>query len=354
MPVQQSRVAVFGASGFSGAELLRLLADHPAVEVTALGANERAGERVDDVHPHLSALGDRRFEALDDSVAERADVAFLALPRGASAPLAPVLVERGMRVVDLTGDFRLPAEAYPAWYGFEHPAPEWLGRAVYGLPETHRDEIAGARLVANPGCFATAAILALAPLLRAGLVAPDGLVIDAKTGVSGAGATPTPTVHYAHVEGSVRPYRVGTHQHTPEIEGELTCAAGSPVRVTFVPHLVPAVRGILATCYGRATGAAAEAGGEPAARLTDALTAAYAEEPFVRVLPPGAVPDPKRVTASNVAEVACAADPRTGTVVAMGAIDNLVKGAAGQAVQNLNVMLGLDQATGLPTVGVYP
>lgn len=348
------RVAVFGASGFSGAELLRLLAGHPAAEVTALGANERAGERLGAVHPHLASLADRPLEALDVSVADRADVAFLALPRGASAPLAPALVERGMRVVDLTGDFRLPPEAYPDWYGFEHPAPSWLGRAVYGMPELHEPEIAGADLVANPGCFATAAILALAPLLRAGLLVGEGIVIDAKTGVSGAGATPTAAVHYAHVEGSVRPYRVGTHQHTPEIEGELSSASGAPLRVTFVPHLVPAVRGILATCYGRAATAARDGDEPPASVLTEALAAAYADAPFVRVLPAGTPPDPKRVTASNVAEIGCAVDPRTGTAIVMAAIDNLVKGAAGQAIQNLNVMLGLEQTTGLPTMGVYP
>ena len=211
------RVAVLGASGYSGGELLRLLAGHPGARIVAAGASERAGLTVADVHPHLAPLGDLPLEALGPDVAERCDVAFLALPHGASAELAPALLERGARVIDLAGDFRLPAEEYPGWYGFEHPAPEWLGKAVYGLPELFRADIPGAQLVANPGCFPTAAALALVPPVRAGLIRGP-VTIDAKTGVSGAGAKPTATVHYAHTEGSVRPYRVGTHQHTPEIE----------------------------------------------------------------------------------------------------------------------------------------
>jgi N-acetyl-gamma-glutamyl-phosphate reductase len=342
------RVAVFGASGYSGAELLRLLAPHPAVRLVAIGASERAGQRLEDVHPHLSPLGSMAFEVLDAAVSERADVAFLALPHGRSSELAPALLDGGMRVIDLAGDFRLPAEEYPAWYGFEHPAPAWLDKAVYGLPELFRAQIGGASLVANPGCYPTAVALALAPLLAAGAISPVGIVVDAKSGVSGAGAKPTDTVHYAHTEGSVRPYRVGHHQHTPEIELVLARSSGQQVRVTFVPHLVPAVRGVLVTCYAALTGAAT------VEELGGAMAAAYAGAPFVRVLPPGQMPDPKRVTGSNVCEVGVGLDPRTGTAVVAGAVDNLVKGAAGQAVQNMNLMLGLDEATALPTIGLYP
>ena len=349
MPAASSiPVAVFGASGYSGAELLRLLAAHPAVEVVAIGASERAGQQLADIYPSLAPLGPRTFEALDATVADRAELAFLALPHGRSAQIAPALLEAGMRVVDLSGDFRLAADDYPAWYGFEHPAPEWLGKAVYGLPELFPAEIAGAALVANPGCYPTAVALALAPLLATGAIGPEGIVVDAKSGVSGAGAKPTETVHYAHTEGSVRPYRVGNHQHTPEIEMALERAAGRQAPITFVPHLVPAVRGVLVTCYAHLTGPAT------LEELTRVVETAYEGAPFVRVLPPGLMPDPKRVTGSNVCEVGVGLDPRTGTTVAVAAVDNLVKGAAGQAVQNMNLMLGLDESTALPTIGLYP
>src|SRR5439155_16625791 len=253
----------------------------------------------------------------------------------------PKLLEAGIRVIDLAGDFRLPAEAYPSWYGFEHGAPEWIDKAVYGLPELFAKDIAGADLVANPGCYPTATVLALAPLLRDGLIDATGIMIDAKSGVSGAGAKPTATVHYAHTEGSVRPYRVGSHQHTPEIELILDRASGVATSVTFVPHLVPAVRGVLVTCYARLTG---DHGVET---LHESLAQAYAGAPFVRVLAAADMPDAKRVTGANVCEVGVALDVRTGTVVVAAAVDNLVKGAAGQAIQNMNLMCGFDETTAL-------
>lgn len=338
------RVAVLGASGYSGGELLRLLAAHPSVEVVAAGASEHAGSVVADVHPHLEGVADMTFEELGPDVAERCDVAFLALPHGASSRIGPALLEAGTRVIDLAGDFRLSAEEYPSWYGFDHEAPAWLDKAVYGLPELFRDQIRGSQLVANPGCFATAAALALAPIARAGLF-EGNVVADAKTGVSGAGARPTATVHYAHTEGSVRPYRVGTHQHTPEIERVLARAGAKDTTVTFVPHLVPAVRGVLVTCYlpGAGTG--------PCAR---ALEEAYANEPFVRVLPDRKMPDPKHVQGSNVCEIGAGGDERTGTAVVVAALDNLVKGAAGQAIQNMNLLFDLDEGLALPTTGLYP
>ena len=341
------RVAVLGASGYSGGELLRLLAAHPGTELVAAGASEHAGMSLADVHPHLTPLSGITLEALGPEVAERCDVAFLALPHGTSAGVAPALLERGVRVIDLAGDFRLLAEEYPAWYGFEHPAPEWLDKAVYGLPELFRADIPGAQLVANPGCFPTAVALALVPPARAGLIRGP-VTIDAKTGVSGAGATPTAAVHYAHTEGSVRPYRVGTHQHTPEMERALTAAGGGDLRVTFVPHLVPAVRGVLVTCYAPL---AAGAGTPDVART---LREAYDGEPFVRVRTEGAMPDPKHVQGSNVCEIGVGGDARTGIAIVVAAVDNLVKGAAGQAIQNMNLLFGLDEAIALPTLGVYP
>lgn len=345
-------VAVLGASGFTGGELVRLLAQHPAVDISYLGAKGSVGATLADVHPHLSTLSDlggRVLEPIEPSlVAERAGVAFCALPHGASAELAPALLEAGVRVIDLGGDFRLGAEAYPEWYGFEHPAPGWLGKAAYGLPELFADRIAGAELVANPGCYPTPVVLGLAPLLSAGLLEPGPVFVDGKSGISGAGKGPSEATSHASTEESVRPYGAPRHRHTPEMERGIELATGQRVEVTFVPHLVPAVRGVLTTAACRL------ADGVGTDDLVDRLREAYAGQPFVRVLPPGTHADTKRTRGANLVELEALADPRTGTAVVVGALDNLVKGAAGQAVQNLNLVLGLDQATALPAVGVYP
>jgi N-acetyl-gamma-glutamyl-phosphate reductase len=342
------RVGVLGASGYTGGELVRLLLGHPGVELTFLGGRERAGRPLAEAHPHLGAtsLGGSPIRPIEE-VGEL-DVAFLALPHGQSAGVAPSLLEAGTRVIDLGGDFRLPAAAYAEWYGFEHPAPAWLGKAVYGLPERFRDRIRSAHLVANPGCFPTPVVLGLAPLLEAGLVDPTTILVDGKTGVSGAGRAGGEAASHAATEESVRPYRFPRHQHTPEMELALEEATGVVTRISFVPHLVPAVRGVLVTCAG---GASADATTES---LVETLAGAYAREPFVRVLEPGEMADTKRVRGSNVVELQAAADPRTRTAIVVGALDNLVKGAAGQAIQNLNVMIGADETVGLPTVGVYP
>jgi N-acetyl-gamma-glutamyl-phosphate reductase len=342
---------------------VRLLLGHPGVELAMLVARDSAGRTVAEVHPHLagSAVGGAVLEAIDGAVLEaidgagsagglagRVDVAFLALPNGQSAVLAPALLDAGVRVIDLAGDFRLPAAAYPQWYGFEHPAPALLDEAVYGLPELFRSAVPGARLVANPGCYPTPVALGLSPLLAAGLLEPEPVVVDGKTGLSGAGKAANETTIYAATEDSVRPYRFPRHQHTPEMERALALATGVAPTVSFVPHLVPAVRGVLITCYARAVE------GATSASLTAELEAAYAAEPFVRVLAPGDMVDTKRVRGTNVVELAAAVDPRTGAAVVSGAIDNLVKGAAGQAIQNLNLMAGLEETTALLSTAVYP
>jgi N-acetyl-gamma-glutamyl-phosphate reductase len=341
-------VAVLGASGYTGAELLRLLATHPELEVAAIGAASAAGEPVTARYPHLDTYAGRLFEDLQpDDVAGRAEAALLALPHGESATVAPALLETGLRVVDLSGDFRLHADAYPAWYGFEHPSPAWLEKAAYGLPELFATEIRDAALVANPGCYPTAVLLGLVPLAKAGLIETDGIVIDAKSGVSGAGRTPNDSTHFATADGSVRPYKAGgVHQHTPEIERYLGAAAGGESAVTFVPHLVPTTRGVLTTSYVKTSA--------EAAALLAALSHTYADAPFVRVLPEGTLPDSKRLQGSNVCELGVAVDGRTGTAIVIGGVDNLVKGAAGQAIQNLNLMLGLPETTGLEAQAVYP
>ena len=343
-------VAVLGASGYAGGELLRLLEAHPRAEAAYLGAHRSAGTPLAEVQPHLTATAGAVLMPIDDvdAIASAASFAFCALPNGASSTLAPRLVEAGLRVVDLAGDFRLPAEAYPEWYGFEHPAPAWLDKAVYGLPELFADRIAGAELVANPGCYPTPVALGLVPLLRAGLIAPSPILVDGKTGLSGAGRSATEATIFNATEESIRPYRVPRHQHTPEMERSIASATGTEPRVTFVPHLVPTVRGVLTTCYAPMTG------GHTTERLTEVLAEAYLEAPFVRVLPAGAMIDSKRVRGSNAVELQAVADPRTGQAIVAGAVDNLVKGAAGQAVQNMNLMLGVDQTTGLTATGLYP
>jgi N-acetyl-gamma-glutamyl-phosphate reductase len=346
-----TRVAVLGASGFTGGELVRLLHGHPSFEVTFLGGSGSVGQRLGEANPHLDGLpvAALPISAMDPAdIAAAADLVFSALPNGSSGSLLPPLVEAGARAIDLAGDFRLPADDYPAWYGFEHPAPSWLDRAVYGLPELFAKEIADAELVANPGCFATAAILGCAPLLGAALAEAGPIRVDGKTGLSGAGRTASETTSFASSEDSIRPYRFPAHQHTPEMERGIARATGLEPSVLFVPHLVPAVRGVVTTCYlPLATDVTTET-------LTDCLTAAYDGGPFVRVLPAGGMVDAKRTRGSNVLELQAVADPRTGTAVVVGAVDNLVKGAAGQAIQNANLMLGLPPDTGLPIAGVWP
>ena len=342
----RASVAIAGISGTSGGELARLLTGHPGVEIAAVAGSNSAGSSIEDVHPYLAGTLD--LEIVDVAEIPEVDVAFLALPHGSAAEIAPPLLERGTRVIDLSGDFRLDAADYPTWYGFEHPHAAWLDKSVSGLTELHRAEIRDAALVANPGCFPTAALLGLVPLVERGLIDASKLRIDAKTGLSGAGRSLSDATSYLATEDSVRPYRFPTHQHTPEIERGLSSASGSGVAVSFVPHLVPAVRGVLTTSYADVTG------GVTTEDLAGVLREAYAGEPFVRVLARGEMADTKRVRGSNVVELQAVVDERTSTAIVVGALDNLVKGAAGQAIQNLNVMLGIEETTALPTVGVYP
>jgi N-acetyl-gamma-glutamyl-phosphate reductase len=350
-------VAIVGASGYTGGELVRLLLGHPRAEVAAVYAQRSAGQQLDEVFPQLAGLLSLPIAAFDpDAVARAAPVAFAALPHGASAPAVAALRERGVAVLDLSADFRLAdAAEHAAWYGTadapSHPAPGLLAEAVYGLPERHRAALRGAQLVAAPGCYPTAAILAIAPLLAAGLVARDGIVIDAKSGASGAGRSPSAATHLPEAGEGVRAYKVGgVHRHTPEIEQELARACGGgEVRVTFTPHLVPMSRGILACVYAAPADPAA-----PASVYQDALAAAYAGEPFVTVLPPGRLPDTAHVRGSNRAHVAVAVDARARRVIALCAIDNLVKGASGQAVQCLNIARGWDETAGLEAAPLFP
>ncbi|MGH2759358.1 MAG: N-acetyl-gamma-glutamyl-phosphate reductase [Actinomycetota bacterium] len=345
--MNNQRVGVLGASGYSGAELLRYLGSHPSFEVVWATAKQNAGRTVGDVFGQLVGFADLILAPTDVGEAPELDLAFLALPHGEAAATGRALVGKGTRVVDLSADWRLgDPRAYDEWYGWAHPAPSELGNWVYGLPELHRDRIAGAHATANPGCYPTAAILALAPALQAGALDPGGIVIDAASGVSGAGRKVTEDYLFSELDASYAAYRVGCHQHTPEIEQELSSSAGTDISVTFVPHLVPMARGLLATCYARMN-ADVDA-------VRNALATAYKEEPFVHVLPAGRQPATKQVSGSNHVLIAVEADERTATAVITCAIDNLGKGAAGQAVQNANLMLGLDERAGLAATGVFP
>lgn len=343
-----AKVGIIGASGYTGAELLRLLAGHPELEVAVATGASQAGTPVAELYPSLvGAYGDRAFDAYDPEAVDGLDLVFCALPHGASQEVVPAVRGRVGAVVDLAADFRLRDPAlYPEWYGEAHAEPGLLEEAVYGLPELFRDDIVGADLVAGPGCYPTAAALALAPLLRAGLVEPTGIVVDAVSGVSGAGRPPKPTTTFCTADGDVTAYGLLRHRHTPEIEQTLARVAGAPAQVLFTPHLVPMSRGMLATCYSRPTA------GTTAGDVADALADAYGDEPFVAVVEGS--PSTKATQGSNAAHVSATLDGRTGWVLSLCALDNLGKGASGAAVQCANIVLGLPEGTGLSTVGVYP
>lgn len=341
---QTTRIGIAGGSGYAGAELLRLCAGHPDLQVAWASADRHTGQAAAELYPNLAdAYPDLVYSGLDPDEAEDVDLVFLALPHGAAQGLVPELRKRVGHVVDLSGDFRLrDPSLYPIWYGAEHSAPALLAEFGFGLPELYRAELVGAELVAAAGCYVTAAALALAPLVRAGAVEPRGVVVDAASGVSGAGRDPRPTTHFAAVDGGLSAYGLLTHRHTPEIEQ----ATGA--QVLFTPHLAPMSRGILATCYARPV-----AGTNPStADVLGLLADAYASEPFVAVSE--RPPSTKATLGSNCAHLTARADPRTGWVLVICALDNLVKGASGQALQCANLALGLPEVAGLPTVGIYP
>lgn len=338
-------VAVVGASGYSGLEITRLIARHPNLRLVSLysdrWADELAGARL----PLPTGLASLRYLPQAHARDLKADAAFLATPAEVSLELGPVLHSRGVKVVDLSGAFRLldPA-AYPRWYGFEHTAPELLQEARYGLPELGRSALSGATFICNPGCYATAVAMALAPLVKAGVVEKDGISVAAMSGVSGAGRKASEEYSFCEVDEDLRAYRIGRHQHVPEIEQAVSRYAGSVGAISFTPHLVPLRRGILATCTLRAANGATDAD------LHAAYARAYAEERFVRLLKPDQV-SVKNVARTNHCHVGAVLEARTGLVVATSAIDNLVKGAAGQAVQAFNAAMGWSEATGLELLG---
>jgi len=343
------KVGIINVTGYAGAELARLLYLHPEAQVVSVTGRSAAGKTLSQVFPHLWSLELIVAEELDS-----VDFAFSAQPHAASASAVAPLVRRGLPVVDISADFRLTdAAEYRRWYGVEHPAPELLPDAAYGLPELHRAAVRDARLVANPGCYPTGALLALAPAARAGIIRPD-VVIDAKSGVSGAGRSLSLVYHYAEANESVSAYALDGHRHLPEIVQELTrlWPNSDALRVTFQPHLIPMTRGILTTCYAPLNDGALPAGEGAKAAVRDLYEEAYRGELFVRVV--AEPPQTKHTWGNNLCLVYPTVDVRAGRLVVVSCIDNLVKGAAGQAIQNMNLMLGFPEATGLDQPAVYP
>ncbi len=346
--MDRARIAILGASGYTGAELVRLIARHPGLKIVALTAERQAGKVMADIFPHFTGLALPRLAKIGDIDFSGLDGVFCCLPHGLTQDCVAGL-PKPLRIVDLSADFRLKDPAlYAAYYGQAHRAPQLLAEAVYGLSEIARSEIAKARLVANPGCYPTAAQLPLIPLLEAGLIDPDEIVIDAKSGVSGAGREEKLGSLYAEVTEGIHAYGIANHRHLPEIEQGLSQAAGRAVAISFTPHLMPMSRGILATCYVKLT---------PGAGLADlrrALAARYGDTRFIRLLPEGQSPQTRHVRASNFVFLNAFADRRPGRAILIAAEDNLVKGASGQALQNFNLMLGFDEALGLEQGPIFP
>jgi N-acetyl-gamma-glutamyl-phosphate reductase len=341
--MSKSKVGIINVTGYAGVELARLLYQHPEVELTSVTGRSAAGQRLGQVFPHLAGI-DLTIEADLGKV----DLAFSAMPHQASAKEVIPLLKQGIKAVDISADFRLKdAAQYGQWYGSAHPAPELLKQAVYGLPELHRSEVASAQLVANPGCYPTGAILALAPSVKAGLIEPD-IVIDSKSGVSGAGRSLSRQAHFSEANEDVAAYALEGHRHLPEIAQELELLSSQKsLSITFVPHLIPMTRGILTTCYATLT--TSKKDGKELSQLYEDF---YKDEPFVRVV--DSPPHTKHTWGNNLCLIYPTIDTRTGRLVVISAIDNLVKGAAGQAVQNMNLMLGLPETTGLEALAIYP
>ncbi|HEY9858894.1 MAG TPA: N-acetyl-gamma-glutamyl-phosphate reductase [Candidatus Obscuribacterales bacterium] len=344
-------VGIIGASGYGGVQLVRLLIDHPGVELVYLGGESSAGKAFAELYPHLNHRVDLIIEPIDlDQIAARCQVVFLSLPNGLACQMAPALLAKGCKVLDLSADYRFSnLETYENWYGKTRTDQAIAETAVYGLPELYRDRIAEAQLVGCPGCYPTASLLALSPLLKQGLIVPETAVIDAKSGTSGGGRQAKTNLLLAEADNSFAAYGVARHRHTPEIEEVCSDLAGHEVLVQFTPHLIPMVRGILSTVYATLR--------DPGLVREDLLTiymAFYRSSPWVKVLPSGVYPQTKWATGTNLCYIGVEVDPRTDRIIVMSAIDNLMKGQAGQAVQCLNLMMGWNETLGLPQLSFYP
>jgi N-acetyl-gamma-glutamyl-phosphate reductase len=350
MGVEKMKAAIIGGTGYGSIELIRLINKHPNLEVGTIVSNSQAGVSLIDTYPHLSTILEQPMEVFDaNSLSEENDVVFLATPSGVSSKLVPQLLENGSKCIDLSGDFRLRSSAeYESWYKHSPADDNYLKQATYGLSEMYAEKIKTSNLIANPGCYPTASTLGLLPIVKTKLANYDSIIIDAKSGVSGAGRGLSLTSHYAEINENIRAYKLGAHQHIPEIEQVLSDESGRPITITFTTHLVPMTRGIMCTIYVKLS---------ENISTTDVIqlySQFYEKHPFVRIRPEGNIPSTKEVLGSNYCDIGLHVDPRTNRLTIVSVIDNLVKGAAGQAIQNLNLMNGWDEKTGLDDIPIYP
>lgn len=345
------RVAVVGATGYTGLELMKILVAHPKVEVTVVTSETYKGQDFSQVFPAFRGIYQKTLQGLEpDTLASEAEMVFLCLPHGSSMKVLPTILEAGLRVIDLSGDFRFKdPKVYQEWYHLKHEAPQLLKHAVFGLPELFRSAIAQARLLANPGCYVTSVVLALAPILKAQWIYPSPIFADCKSGVTGGGRKPSQRLHFPECNESFSPYSIGKHRHQPEMEEALGAFTGIKPQILFSPHLVPMNRGIISTVYTKVKEEKAQA--LSLEEVHELYTSFYASCPFVRVLPPGEMPNTHNVRGSNFCDIGLVWSKRTGTLVVVSALDNLVKGASGQAVQNMNLIAGFPETTGLLSPG---
>lgn len=342
------KAAVLGATGYAGIELVRLLSNHPEVSIEVLGSKSFAGQKISEVYKNFSHILEKECTEIDMNEVAKCDIAFTALPHGASKAVIPELLSLGIKVIDLSGDYRYDsAEVYEQWYGEKHSSPELLKESVYGLCELHRDEIKGARLIGNPGCYTTCSILGAYPLLKSGIGETKNIIIDAKSGVTGAGRGLGLAYHFCECTENSKAYKIAAHRHTSEIEQELSHAAGEDIMVSFTPHLIPQKRGILSTIYINLKDK------HTTEEIVDLYKDFYKNEFFVRVKDAGELPETKHVAGSNFVDIGVVVDQRLNRAVVVSTIDNIVKGAAGQAVQNMNLMFNLEETTGLKNAGFY-
>lgn len=342
------KAAVLGATGYAGIELVRLLANHPEVSIEVLGSQSFDGKKISDVYRNFEHILDKECSVIDMEKIRKCDVAFCALPHGASKKVIPELIECGIKVIDLSGDFRYDdAAVYEQWYGEAHSSPELLAESVYGLCELYRDKIKTARLIGNPGCYTTCSILGAAPLMASGIADTKNVIIDAKSGVTGAGRTTSLPFQFCECTENTKAYKVATHRHTSEIEQELSKLAGEELLVSFTPHLVPLKRGILSTIY---INLKEKASTEDIVKMYKDF---YRDEFFIRIHEAGSLPETKFVAGSNFVNIGVVVDERLNRAVVVSSLDNIVKGAAGQAVQNMNILFGLEETTGLKNPGFY-
>jgi N-acetyl-gamma-glutamyl-phosphate reductase len=348
------KAAICGGSGYTGAELLRILSGHPEVEITAVTSEKSAGKKVTDLFPHLHKYSYLIYETLDkEKILNKADVFFMALPHAASQEAVDYFFKKGKKVIDLSADYRLSdAAIYEEWYKTPHNYTDTLKKAVYGLPELHREKIKQSNLIANPGCYPTSAILGLYPAIKEGIIDIESIIVDSKSGTSGAGRKADIGFSYCEVNEGFKAYGIAVHRHTPEIEQELSAIAGKKITLNFTPHLVPMDRGIISTMYGKI----AEKWLRKAetAEMLSVYKKYYDAEPFVNVLDEGIFPNAKNVRGSNYCEIGLKVNKRTNTLIIVSAIDNLVKGASGQAVQNMNIIMGFKETTALESLAVFP